>query len=183
MERKTVSEIMLTLMLIGMLTSAFNIQPVKAGGTIYIRPDGSVDPPDAPIQRDGDIYTFTVNIYDNIVVERDNIVVDGAGYTLQVVSGYGIDLTGRSKVTIKNTEIESSIWLDGSSDNTISGNKITTSWNGILLYYSSNYNTISRNTITKNGNRGITLYESSNNNISGNHIANNGGDGIMIAHF
>ena len=67
MEKK-VSAIMLTLLLTSMLTLAFNIRPVKAeGGTIYIRADGSIDPPTAPILRDGDIYTFTDNIYDSIV--------------------------------------------------------------------------------------------------------------------
>ena len=64
LERKAVSGMMLTLLLMGMLTLAFNIQPVKASGTIYIRADGSIDPPTAPIQRDGDVYTFTNNIYD-----------------------------------------------------------------------------------------------------------------------
>jgi len=32
-----------------MLALAFNIQPVKASGSIYIRADGSIDPPTAPI--------------------------------------------------------------------------------------------------------------------------------------
>jgi hypothetical protein len=41
---------MLALLLMGMLTLAFNIQPVKASGTIYVRADGSVDFPSAPIQ-------------------------------------------------------------------------------------------------------------------------------------
>jgi len=47
--RKTVSGIMLTLLLVSMLTLAFNIQSVKANGTIYIRANGSIDPPTAPI--------------------------------------------------------------------------------------------------------------------------------------
>lgn len=34
--------IMLALPLTGVLASAFGIQPVRASGTIYIRPDGSV---------------------------------------------------------------------------------------------------------------------------------------------
>ena len=55
MLRKTVSGIMLAmLLLICMLTLAFKVQPVKTGGTIYIRADGSIDPPTAPIQRNGD---------------------------------------------------------------------------------------------------------------------------------
>ncbi len=48
MLRKTVSGMMLALLLTGMLTSAFDFQPVKVSGTIYIRADGSVDPSSAP---------------------------------------------------------------------------------------------------------------------------------------
>ena len=115
MKVKAVSGIMLTLLLIGMLTVAFNIQPVKASGTIYISSD----------------YTFTSNIYEPIVVTADNIIIDGAGYTLQGTgSGIGIDLAWRSNVTIKNTEIKS--FEDG-----------------IKLYYSSN-NTLRNNDASNN---------------------------------
>jgi len=63
---------------------AFNIQSTKASGTICIRGDGGVDPADAPIfASDNVIYTFTNNINGSFVIERDNIVVDGAGYGLR----------------------------------------------------------------------------------------------------
>jgi len=65
---------------------AFNIQSVRASGTIYIRADGSVDPPDAPIHRDGDLYTLTDNITcdaDGIVIDRNDTTLNGAGYTLR----------------------------------------------------------------------------------------------------
>lgn len=72
---------------------AFNIQTVKATGTIYIRADGSVEGTDK-IQRDGDIYSFTDNINDSIIVERNNIMIDGNGYTLQGTgSGTAINLS------------------------------------------------------------------------------------------
>jgi len=71
--RKTVSGIILSLLVISTLTLAFNIKPVKAeGGTIYIRADGSIDPPTAPILQDGNIYTLT-----------NNAVVDGADRTTE----------------------------------------------------------------------------------------------------
>ncbi|MFH1129690.1 MAG: hypothetical protein V1754_00015 [Pseudomonadota bacterium] len=50
---------------------------------IRIRSDGNVEPADAPIQRDGDVYRFTGDAYSPLVVDRDNVVIDGAGYTLQ----------------------------------------------------------------------------------------------------
>lgn len=40
MKLKVITEIMLTLLLISMLTLAFNIQPARATRTIYIRADG-----------------------------------------------------------------------------------------------------------------------------------------------
>jgi hypothetical protein len=51
---------------------------------IYIRADGSVEPSSASILNVGNSnYTFTADIYGSIVVERNNIVVDGANYILQ----------------------------------------------------------------------------------------------------
>jgi parallel beta-helix repeat protein len=155
----------LMLLLTGMWASAFNIQPVKASGTVYIRADGSVEGTDK-IQRDGNIYTFVDDINDGIVVERDNIVIDGAGYTLQGTGETGINLTGRSNVTIKDTEIagfKNGIWLYRSSSNSISGNNITNNGAGIFDPH-----------VLKGGaSVGVILYESSNNMISKNNIENN----------
>jgi len=153
LERKVVSGIMLTLMFIGMLTLAFNIQPVKASGTIIIRADGSVEGTDKIVSVDNVTYTFTDNIYDSIVVERDNIVVDGVGYSIQG-TGIGINLDGRSNVTIKNTNIEGF-------------------YGGIRLYKSSKISIVGNN-ITANSWYGIVLYESSNNMLRNNRIVDNG---------
>jgi parallel beta-helix repeat protein len=179
---------MVVLLLVGMSTSALNIQPVKASGPIYIRADGSIDPPMAPISTlDNITYTFTDNINDPIVVERSNIVMDGAGYTLQGTgSGYGFYWYGINNVTIKNTNIKNfvfGIWLGYSSDNSISGNNITANnLYGIYLYSSSNNNSISGNNITANNLYGIWLWSSSSNSISGNNITNNS-DGIWLGYF
>ena len=145
---------------------------------IYIRADGRVDPPTAPISSvDNVTYTFTADINESIVVERDNIVVDGAGYTLQGTgSGRGIDLTKRINVTIKNMEIKvfwHGICLFMSSNNSIFGNNITNNRNGIYLDFLSSNNIISGNNITENIIRGILIYSSNNTIISGNNIANN----------
>jgi len=143
-----------------------------------IRADGSVLPPTAPISTvDNITYTLTGNIEKPIVVERDNIVVAGAGYTLQGTGGgKGISMLGRSNVTIKNMRIESfgyGIWLRHSSNNTISGNNITDSGYGIWLENSSS-NNISENKITGCGLFGMGLYSSSSNNrLYGNNMTNN----------
>jgi len=81
--KRITSGTMLVLLLLSMLTLTFHIQVGKASGTIYIRGDGSIDPPTAPISTvDNVTYTFTGNINDFLVIERSNIIVDGAGYTL-----------------------------------------------------------------------------------------------------
>jgi parallel beta-helix repeat protein len=129
------------------------------------------------MSSDNVTYTFTADITDSIVVERDNIIIDGAGYTLQGTGAYeskGIALTGRSNVTIRNMEINAfyyGIWLWSSSNSSIIGNNITANgYDGIWLEGSSN-NVVSGSNITANEN-GIRLSGSSNN-IFGNNIANN----------
>ena len=63
----------------GILTFAFNVQMVAATDTTYVRADGSVYPPTAPIPNADNVsYTFTSNINDSIVVERDNVLIDGS---------------------------------------------------------------------------------------------------------
>ena len=185
---KTFAGVMFALFLIGMMTLPFNIKPVEASGTIYIRADGSVDPPTAPIQRDGDIYTLTGNITsdtDGIVVERDNIVVDGLGYTVQGTDvGSGIRLFFRSNVTIKNMRViafYSGIDLGYSLNNAVSNNNITNNSEGIYLHDYCDSNTIANNTIESSIYIGVELTLSSHNNtIVGNNIANNSDYGIYF---
>jgi len=72
---------MLSLVLISTLTLALNIQPVKASGTIYIRADGSIDPPTAPISTDDNVtYTFTggkEKIFNHGHPFKDDILLSG----------------------------------------------------------------------------------------------------------
>jgi len=186
--KRALSVFMFVLLLVNTLTFAFNTQNVRASGTIYIRADGSIDPPDAPISTvDNVTYTLTGNITsdaDGIVVERDNIVVDGAGYTIQGIgTGTGFYGSGISNVTIKNTNIKNhfdGILLYSSSGSSISGNSITANnWYGILLYISSG-SSISGNSITANNADGIVLVYSSSSSISGNSITANNGSGIVL---
>ncbi|RLI39344.1 hypothetical protein DRO69_14390, partial [Candidatus Bathyarchaeota archaeon] len=183
LDRSTFSGLtVLTILLIGVLALSLNIQPAKGWtGTVYIRADGSIEPADAPIITcDNVTYTLTDNITssaDGIVVERDNIVIDGAGYTLQGTGiGTGIVLSGRTNVTVQNTQIKNfyyGIRLDDSNNNSISGNNIANNDDGIHLSLSSN-NSICGNNITANEGYGIWLGWSSNNSICGNTFTNDG---------
>ena len=129
--------IILLLILCFVLVSLPQIRIVKAQDTVYIREDGTVEGTDN-IQRNGDIYTLTGNISSGIQVERSNIVLDGAGYTIQGDGeGCGVDLSnGRRQdpsrtrienVTIKNLQIINfgiEIELMNSASHTIVGNYI-----------------------------------------------------------
>jgi lysozyme len=193
---------MLTLLLTSIFTLAFSIHPVKAeGGTIYIRADGRVDPPTAPIQRDGDIYTLTDNILseaDGIVIEKDHILIDGATYILQGTDiGKGIDISSRTNVTIKNvwiTRFDIGIYLHYSSNITITENNLyencminragsaraSIALNGLCYG-----NIIYGNNITNNEyDSGIWLYwQSSNNIIYGNNVDDAGPCGIYLSYL
>jgi parallel beta-helix repeat protein len=185
--KKVFSWIMFALLLMGMLALAFNIQSAKASGTIYIRADGSIDPPTPLIATVHNVtYTLTGNITsdaDGIVVERSNIIIDGNGYTLQGSgNGDGFKSTNVNNVTIKNVIIEYfsyGVYLESSSDSQIIANNVTANYQGrgIGLYESSN-NLIVGNNVT-NMNTGIWLCDSGYDIISGNEITSNT-NGIML---
>jgi parallel beta-helix repeat protein len=152
-----------TLLLIGSLASLSSFRLVNASGTIYIRADGSVDPSTASVERDGDNYAFTANISDQIVAERNSVVVDGSGYALQLSGAYygskGLNLTRRSSVRIRNMRIAGfhyGIWLSSCSNSNVSGNNATGSGYSIYLGSSSN-NSINGNNITLSSEHGICL--------------------------
>ena len=192
--KRTATAILLAVLLSSIFYSAF-ILPVKAVGTIYIRADGSIDPPDAPISTSDNVtYILTGDItfdygIDGIVIMRDNMVFDGDGYTIQgygsfLATGNGISmLSSRTNVTVRNTHITrfvQGIWLNFSSNNNICGNTVTDTWQGIWLNSSSN-NSIYGNTITGSvGDIGLNYY-SSYNNVNGNVLENSKwGSGVAI---
>lgn len=153
--------------------------------TIYIRADGSIDPPTAPISTlDNVTYTFIDNIYDwTIVVEKNSIIIDGNGYTLQGtkrVGSIGIDLSERINVTVRNMQITN--FTDGiksyfSSNISISGNNIMNNSQGISIFKSLAIH-ITENNI-KNNSNGIIIIKCSNTIIRENNIINNSQVGII----
>ena len=173
-----------------MLTSLlFFTLPVNAQGeTVYIRADGTIDPPTASILRDGDVYTFTDNILGSIVVEKSNIIIDGNGYALQGSgSGKGFQLDGIDNVTIHNVIIKgfaNAIVINVSSFNVISGNTIQDNggfMGSVILEspYSNYNNTFSGNTFSNNTGSCIVLH-GLYATVSDNIIANNTGLGINL---
>jgi parallel beta-helix repeat protein len=164
-----------------------NIQPVKASGDIYIRPDGSIDPEAAKAfidSVDNLTYFFKRDTLGSIQVERDNMTIDGKGYLLQGPgNGDGITLNARN-VNIANLEIRKfyvGVYINSSSsDNAVSGNNITNNDYGVCLMW-SDYNTVSGNNITENNdNYGVCLYSSNHNVLSGNNITENNNHGVYM---
>jgi parallel beta-helix repeat protein len=150
---------------------------------IYIKADGSIDPSTAPIARDGDVYTLTGNIAftagDVIVIQRDNMILDGAGYTVQGTGRYGagIQLLERSNVTIKNIVVTGclyGIYLEHSSHNTISGSRPQGNTHGMYLLESSN-NIIVGNNVTTNDYGMAFIFHSNSNTVYQNWIVNHQG--------
>jgi hypothetical protein len=163
--------------------------------TIRIMFDGSIFPANVPIQRNGDVYTFTDNVYGQIVVDRDNIVIDGAGHSLQgayngsqedlwligqgqyqeyngtvVPWTVGIDIATKTthNLTIKNLNVKNfsiGIYI-WTPNNTITGCAVSDTIVGILL--AGDYNTITNNYIAHNENGiffGVTPPENETLNI------------------
>ncbi len=180
---RSVSRITQSLLLFFLLFSAVRIQSARATETVYIRADGTVEPPTAPINRKMDLYTLTADISASIVVEKSNVVIDGNGFTIQGDgNGSGFLLIGTSRVAIKNTIIrgfDCGIYLESASYNTVCFNEITTNdLDGIGLRDSTN-NRVSWNSIAANNWFGIGVYYSSANSFDGNNITGNY-DGIGL---
>jgi len=186
LERKAALVLTLALMFIDLLTLSLNIQQVEAEGAIYIKSDGSINPSTTPIQREGSIYTFTDNIYETIVVQKANVIIDGNGYMLQGAgSNNGFDLVNINNVTIRKTRIKGfdyGIRIYKSSGNTVSGNILTENNLRAIFVSNSSDNIISRNQIVNNVGEGTFLWLTNNTVVASNNVSNNGEDGISIGY-
>ncbi|MFC1487835.1 nitrous oxide reductase family maturation protein NosD [Thermoproteota archaeon] len=184
-----ISAFILILLLSSVWITILNIGIVKAQGTIYIRADGSVEGTDT-IQREGNVYTFTDNIYDSLVVERDDIVIDGVGYSLgspnsgltQSSEGIGILVDGRDKVTISNVAIQNflnGIYINSSSNSLITKSNVTNNNKGIIIEHSS-HTIIRESQMTNNLNVGIYVLESPHTDIQYSVVTDNANEGINV---
>lgn len=200
---KVLFEFLLTVVLV-MCILGLSCMAQKATSleVIYIKPDGSVEPIGTSILvKDNMTYTFTNNIEGSLVIQRDNIMIDGNGYNLTGTADfftYGLTLIGRNNVTIKNIAIslfDLGLNITGSSritivrnnisqnlhecirfgmssnDSTVAGNNIEDTSVGIIVTNSNN-NSIVGNCITGCW-QGVTIDSSSYNTISGNNITGN----------
>jgi len=150
---------------------------------ITIQADGSIEGTDK-IQRNENTYTLTSDIHCSvdtaealIFILKDNIILDGAGYTISSEgNGIGIHMESRQNVVVKDFNIQNfgtgisfgfatnNPIMEGepppyilAQNNQITNNKITSYYWGIALEH-ANATTISDNTITStNPKYGVSL--------------------------
>jgi len=182
--KKFVSRFVPLLILCSLLVSLPQINIAKASGTIYIRADGSVE--GAGLTFEDRVYVFTGDIYGQIIIEKDGVIVDGSGYVLHGMNEGGIFLESRNDVVLRDiqvvdapfgisilggsnneiTESKCSIHLKNSFNNTVFGNERIS-----LLFTNSSKNIVMENKLTDNTRYGFKLQSASNeNSIFGNNI-------------
>lgn len=169
---------------------------------IYIWPDGRVEPSTSHVTKVHEgYYKFIGNVSLPIIVLKDDIVLDGAGYYLtgsEVLGSRGIDVSYRKNVTIVNLKVKGfdyavymastynskvlqseftknycGIWLSQSSFNNITSNNIFENRGYALWMKNSTNNIIGWNKITWHSNYTIYVGSSNNNTIQYNAILNN----------
>jgi parallel beta-helix repeat protein len=147
--------------------------------------DGTVDGTDK-ITRNGDVYIFTADVSGSLTVNRDNVIIEGGGYTLQgsgLENSKGVYLEYRTKVTVQNLVVKDfdyGICVFSSTNCTVKSNTVTANLSGgapwaqygVLLLYVSN-SLVVGNTVT-NTHCGISFQNSNNNAVSGNIVTSNG---------
>lgn len=157
--------VLLTVTVIASLIGIAFANPMPAPPilTIYIKSDGTIDPPNVPIQRTGNVYTFTGDIKNaTIQIQRNNIILDGAGYILRGNGQFwntAINLTNTNNAIIENLQITNyvySFYLTNSSNITILKNGINTTWN-IMIESSSNNQIIGNNITGQNKGAGYGI--------------------------
>ena len=189
-----------TLILVALVSSLIitlpNIKPVKADGPIVIKSDGSFEGTDK-IERDGDVYYLTddievfnttASIPAGIMIQKDNIVLDGKGFNIKPIGNFiahGVDISERFNVTIRNLNIigfsqgiyNFNLYTNGVSNNTIIGNTITgpsdQSFQVGIWIQGSLGDKIVNNKVTGFNEFGVLLYLTNSSYISGNVVTGN----------
>ena len=202
MYKKTVSGIMLMLLLLGTLMLTFNIKPAKARTATVIVPDDYPTIQEAINHaNEGDIILVRAGIYyEKLVIDKELLllgedktttVIDGNGSgtvlivraNKVIVSGFtirngesGVDLIGASGCFVFEMIITNNLCglyvSDNSSNNFIIKNMATQNDIGVLIIGDNNH--ILYNNIEKNDHVGIALEWASHNKVMGNNISYNG---------
>jgi parallel beta-helix repeat protein len=154
--KRFTSAVILSLLLCSIMVSSLRIRSAVAAEPVYIRADGSVDPPTAPISIMGNVtYTLTGNITSNDV-----------GIMAVWSSGNNISQNTVMRNLIKGIQL----WLS-CNGNVVSGNNMSSNgWAYNLIIYQSSGNIVSGNYIRNSQTAAVYVLSSMGNVISGNDI-------------
>jgi parallel beta-helix repeat protein len=157
-----------------LILSSLNSVTPQARTTIFILPDGSINPADVPIKRDGGTYTFTADTFDPILIQKSNITIDGAGYSLIGPLNETQKQTEQVLGVGPNASITTPYIIGIDFDKSVSGvtiKNLNINWFSVGAYIRTTNNTLVDNSITDNI-VGILLSGSANN-ITMNYIKDN----------
>ncbi|XHH09632.1 MAG: NosD domain-containing protein [Candidatus Bathyarchaeia archaeon] len=150
-----------------------NVNPVRGLSSIHIWPDGLVEPSNAPIQRNGDVYTLTGDINAALTVEKSGIVIDGKSHLLQSDEhAKALSLVGVNNVVIKNIAISNSryaVYAENSTSITLENNDVADCGDG-FVFEGCNQNLIKNNELNSINYNSIYFGDSSYNTVSGNKL-------------
>ncbi|MFC2035394.1 NosD domain-containing protein [Chloroflexota bacterium] len=188
MKRRLLLLLLVTVLLISLTLPAGIAMAVD---TIQVTGPGTLDVP-------GATYVLQNDIYGQLFIRGDNIILDGNGFSVIAVenSVVGVSISGGATgATVKNVNVRYGtygIYVRG-SNNIITGNTIFGSTFGIynnsmdnnaiidnnisdcqigIYIFRSDYNSITGNTLSDNS-RGVYLKYSRNNDVYNNNFINN----------
>jgi len=154
-------------------------EPAAWRGSIRVLPDGSVDPPDAPLQRVGDAYMLLADVEaagDGIVIERAGAVLDGGGHAVRGSgAGRGVVLVNAPGTVVRGLAVsgfEYGIVANGSPGCRVAGNRVVGGRVGIGLWSSPNCS-VEGNAVEESM-VGIFLEGSGGAEIAGNELKGTG---------
>jgi parallel beta-helix repeat protein len=159
------------------------IQP--RASTIYISDSGWSDPAVGTWDRATKTGTLTQDLTETIQIDSNGITLDGGGHTITgTKTGYGVYLSGRTGVAVKNLNVQGftfGIYLHDCShgmvtENTVSNNK----YYGVYLSSCSD-STLTDNTISDNS-TGVSARTCSNSTLMRNTVSSNASYGIYLLH-
>jgi parallel beta-helix repeat protein len=130
----------------------------------------------------GETYTLTGDITESIVIEKDSIVVDGAGYTVHGVGDVGLDLSHRNNVTVRNFRVVGfliGVSLNSSDNNSIRFNTVRNNTYAGIQLSSSDHNKVMNN-IALNNKYGIRVVNSSDCDFCWNNVTKNAPVGVFL---
>ena len=156
-------------------TNSVNANPLslpELPTPIYIIENGTIEGGAGAIQQNGNVYTFIRDINETIEIQKDNVIIDGNGFSitkppdvntddLLTPSGWfpSIYILNKSNIIIKNITFDkcyTGISVEQSSNIIIIQNTIQNGWQGIHIDSSINCSIIG-NKLTNNSHSGLNI--------------------------